>query len=178
MSRIGLQPVIVLSGTEVQISPGQVEVKGPKGEMKLALPSAVEIKQINGRLLVNDRSGNNPAIHGTIRSLLNNLVVGVSDGFEKKLELFGLGYRANLEDKKLVLQVGFTHPVGLEIPEGIEVRVEKNTVTIAGCDKQAVGQFAAEVRSVKKPEPYKGKGIRYQGEQIKLKEGKAAKPSG
>lgn len=115
------------------------------------------------------------ALHGTVRNLLHNIITGVSTGFTKKLELVGIGYRAAIEGNDLVLQVGYTHPVRMTIPEGLQAKVEKNVITVTGADKQRLGQFCAEVRQVRKPEPYKGKGIRYQGEHVRMKQGKAMK---
>lgn len=177
MSRIGIRPIEVKDGITLEISPTKVTARGTLGTLEVAVPYGVQVSQKENRILVtriND-SKQNRALHGTVRSLIQNIVTGVSAGFEKKLELVGIGYRAALEGSTLVLQVGFTHPVNMEIPEGLQVKVEKNVITVTGADKQRLGQFCAEVRAIRPPEPYKGKGIRYQGEQVRMKQGKAMK---
>jgi len=150
---------------------------GPKGEQEVILPNGVSINLVGDSVTVSRDSEQkeHKALHGTFRSLIQNAVNGVTEGFTKKLELVGIGYRAAIDDGSLVLQVGFTHSVKMEIPDGLEVKVEKNVISITGNDKQRVGQFAAIVRDVRRPEPYKGKGIRYQGELVRMKQGKAAK---
>ncbi|MBA2442673.1 MAG: 50S ribosomal protein L6 [Rubrobacter sp.] len=176
MSRIGVAPVQVPSGVEVSISEGQVHVKGPKGELSVPVGSGASVKQEDGILSV-ERDSDSPdhrSMHGLTRSLLQNAVTGVTDGFTKTLQISGVGYRAQLQGQNLNLQVGFSHPVLVEPREGISFEVPApTTVLVRGFDKQRVGQTAAEIRGVRPPEPYKGKGIRYEDEQIRRKVGKA-----
>lgn len=176
MSRIGKLPVEIKEGVSVDISGDTVKVKGPKGELEFVKSKKIEAKAVEGSIIVSPK-GETPevmALWGLTRTLINNMIVGVSEGFEKKLEFKGTGYRAQVEGEKLVLHMGYNKPVELEIPKGLEVKVQKNTINVLGSDKQKVGQFAAEVRKVRKPEPYKGKGIRYSDEVIRRKAGKAA----
>lgn len=180
MSRIGIKPIELLEGVNLEIAPTELSATGPLGSLKVALPEGIKVSLKDKTVTVsrlNDQN-NLPALHGTVRALLSNAITGVKSGFVKKLELVGIGYRAAIEGNALVLQVGFTHPVKLEIPENLKVTVEKNTISISGFDKHHVGQFAAVVRAVKKPEPYKGKGIRYAGEVVRMKQGKATKAGG
>jgi large subunit ribosomal protein L6 len=175
MSRVGSSPVAVPDGIDVQITGQLVSVKGKLGELAVELPSDVEVTQDGGGIVVKPRSTSKRArmAWGTSRALVNNLVVGVSDGFTKTLEITGVGYRAAVQGKTLNLQLGFSHDVNFPIPEGITINCEgQTTIVISGADKQAVGQVAAVIRSYRKPEPYKGKGIKYAGEQIIRKEGK------
>jgi len=175
MSRVGSSPVTVPDGTDIQINGQLVSAKGKLGELSVELPNDVEITQDNGELVVKPRSTSKRArmAWGTSRALVNNLVTGVSEGFSKKLEITGVGYRAAVQGKNLNLQLGFSHDVNFPIPEGISIDCEgQTTVVVSGMDKQAVGQVAAEIRSYRKPEPYKGKGIKYEGEFIIRKEGK------
>lgn len=179
MSRIGNKVIQVPAGVTVTISPdNSVVVKGPKGQLESQFNSLLKIT-LNGTELSVERPNNDiftRKIHGTTRALLNNMVVGVTEGFKKQLEIRGVGYRAQLQGNTVVLQMGFSHPVELPIPEGVTVTLPKNTdVIIEGIDKQVVGEFAAKIRSVKKPEPYLGKGIRYVGEYVYRKAGKTAK---
>ncbi|CAN5320523.1 50S ribosomal protein L6 [soil metagenome] len=179
MSRIGNQPITVPSGVEITIGKNNdVTVKGPKGELSSSLSPRMTIAQEDGTLTVlrpND-ARENKAMHGLTRSLLNNMVVGVTDGYTKRLEIHGVGYRAQLDGKNLVLNVGFSHQVRITPPEGITFSVEANTrVAVSGIDKQMVGEEAAKIRIVRPPEPYKGKGIRYAGEYVRRKAGKAGK---
>lgn len=179
MSRIGNQPITVPSGVEITIGKNNdVMVKGPKGELNSSLSPRMTIAQEDGTLTVirpND-ARENKAMHGLTRSLLNNMVVGVTDGYTKQLEIHGVGYRAQLDGKNLVLNVGFSHQVRITPPEGITFSVEANTrVAVSGIDKQMVGEEAAKIRIVRPPEPYKGKGIRYAGEYVRRKAGKAGK---
>ncbi len=176
MSRLGKQPIELPSGVEMNLADGVVTVKGSKGTLSLAVKDDVNIT-IDGSSVTLEPANETKearALWGTYASILRNLVTGVTEGFEKKLEIEGVGYRAEAQGQKLVINVGFSHPVEMEVPEGITATVEKNVITIAGIDKHQVGQFAANVRKVKKPEPYKGKGIRYQGEYIIRKQGKKA----
>lgn len=176
MSRIGIKP-ISLQDVSVQIAPTTVTVSGPKGNIVVALPYGVKVTQKDTSLLVAKTSDARAyrALHGTVRSLLQNAVTGVKDGFERRLELIGIGFRAALESDELVLQVGYTHPVKLKVPAGIQAKIEKNVIVLSSSDKHSLGQFAANLRAVRKPDPYKGKGIRYQGEKIRMKQGKAVK---
>lgn len=178
MSRYARMPVPLPKGTEFKRTKNQITVKGPKGQLELEVKDGLETKEAEGEILVTlqENSPLNSAMHGLYRSLINNIIIGVTNGFEKKLTLIGVGYRAAVSGTKLDLQLGFSHPTFLEIPQGIEVKVEKSTtIIISGTDKQAVGQFAASVRAVRPPEPYKGKGVRYENEYVRKKAGKAAK---
>lgn len=177
MSRIGKQPVSLPGGVSAAVKSGTVEVKGPKGTLALGLRPEVDVA-VDGNNLVVSRSGKGAerqsrAFHGMTRALLNNMVTGVSKGFEKKLEIVGVGWNAQAQGRKLVLNVGYCHPVEIALPEGIDAETPNPTsITITGADKQAVGQIAAVVRKQRPPEPYKGKGIRYLGEQVRRKAGK------
>ncbi len=176
MSRIGKQPIGIPDGVTVEVANGEVRVKGPKGSLRCLVPEGIVAKVEGGRLVFErpDDSKTARSRHGLARALANNLVIGVSIGFSKRLEIEGVGYRADVKGKVLNLLLGFSHPVSLDIPEGLNVKVDGNTkLSIAGADKQAVGQFAADVRSLRPPEPYKGKGIRYDDERIRRKVGKA-----
>jgi len=174
MSRIAKKPIEFPDSVEVSIQNDDcIEVKGKKGQLRLNLINAVNVNIEEGSLSVENTSGSkfSRAISGTYRSLISNMVTGVSEGFEKKLELQGVGYRVATQGKKINLTLGFSHPVVYEIPDGIEVQTPSRTeIVISGIDKQKVGQVAAEIRAIRPPEPYKGKGVRYQGEQILLKE--------
>lgn len=177
MSRKGKLPIAIPKGVEVKVSNTEVAVKGPKGSLKQKLVPGVNIKVDGDEVLVSlaDENGGLNNFHGLYRTLIFNMVEGTTKGFEKKLEMIGVGYRAAVQGHLLDLQLGFSHPTKLEIPTGITVKVDKNTsITITGFDKHLVGQFAATVRSMKKPEPYQGKGIRYAGEYVRKKAGKAA----
>ena len=177
MSRVGRKPIVVPEGVEVEINNNKVLVKGPKGNLALRVPSLCEVALSGNEVLVKRRGDDkqSKSIHGTVRSLILNMVKGVSDGFEKYLEIVGMGYRANLQDSTLVLSLGYSHPVRYTPPEDVGVEVTNaSTIRVYGCDKQKVGEVAAEIRALKKPEPYKGKGIRYRGEVIRRKVGKAA----
>jgi large subunit ribosomal protein L6 len=177
MSRIGRKPVPVPEAVTVEIAPGNIAVKGPKGELKQKLSHEMAIKQEDGLVTVDrptDR-GEHRALHGLTRSLIANMVEGVTDGFEKRLEIQGVGYRAALKGRSLDLALGYSHPVSIEAPEGIDFEVPQPTeVIVRGIDKQLVGQVAADIRKRRPPEPYKGKGIRYKGEQVLRKVGKRA----
>src|ERR671933_2570683 len=177
MSRIGKQPIELPSGVNVAISPGRVQVNGPLGELSQAVPARMQIAQEDGTIVVTrptDR-GEDRALHGLTRTLIWNMVEGVTKGFEKRLEIQGVGYRASLQGSNLELQVGYSHPVRVTPREGISFEVPTPTqVVVRGIDKQVVGQTAAEIRKVRPPEPYKGKGIRYEGEFVRRKVGKRA----
>lgn len=177
MSRVGKKPIPILEGVKVEKSKSKIKVKGPKGELEREMPSAVKVvikdKQILVQRLNEDKRSK--SLHGTLRSLIFNMVKGVSEGFEKVLEIVGMGYKATLENGVLTLRVGYSHLVRYTGPEDVGIEVPNpNTIRVFGCDKQKVGEVAAEIRAVKKPEPYKGKGIRYKGEVIRRKVGKAA----
>ncbi|HEY2053608.1 MAG TPA: 50S ribosomal protein L6 [Solirubrobacterales bacterium] len=177
MSRIGRKPVAVPDAVTVTLAPGNIAVKGPKGELTQTYSQDMTVSQEEGTILVarpTDR-GEHRALHGLTRSLIANMVEGVTDGFEKRLEIQGVGYRAALKGKNLELALGFSHPVSIEAPEGIEFEVPQPTeIIVRGIDKQLVGQVAADIRKRRPPEPYKGKGIRYRGEQVLRKVGKRA----
>lgn len=177
MSRKGKQPISVPKNVEVKLAGSTLSVKGPKGSLTHAIVPGIEVKiqdQMIELILPEDKMEMNN-FHGLYRAIINNMVQGVSQGFEKKLEMIGVGYRAAVQGGLLDLQIGFSHPTKLPIPTGIEVKVDKNTnIIITGIDKQQVGQFAASVRAIRPPEPYQGKGIRYEGEYVRKKAGKAA----
>ncbi|NVJ51086.1 MAG: 50S ribosomal protein L6 [Gammaproteobacteria bacterium] len=175
MSRVANNPVSIPSGVNITLQGQDITVKGSKGELKRTVHDAVEIKQDDNVLTFTPREGvaNASAFAGTMRSLVNNMVVGVSDGFEKKLQLVGVGYRAQAKGNTLSLTLGFSHPVDYEVPAGITVETPSNTeVVVKGADKQLVGQVAANIRAYRPPEPYKGKGVRYADEHIRRKEAK------
>ena len=179
MSRIGRMPIAVPAGVTVDIAENnKVTVKGPKGELTRVLPEAMDIKKDGEEIVVtrpNDLK-KNKALHGLTRTLIYNMVVGVTEGFKKNLEVNGVGYRVQMQGNKLVMNLGFSHQVTMEAPEGIKVECPSaNAIVISGADKQMVGQFAAQVREKRPPEPYKGKGIKYAEEHIRRKEGKAGK---
>ncbi|MGI8462250.1 MAG: 50S ribosomal protein L6 [Solirubrobacterales bacterium] len=177
MSRIGRKPIAVPDGVNVEIAPGRVDVKGPKGELSQQVSTDMKIVEEDGVLVVErptDR-GEHRALHGLTRSLIANMVEGVTNGYEKTLEIQGVGYRAKLQGKGLELALGYSHPVSLAAPDGIEFEVPQPTqVIVRGIDKQLVGEIAAQVRKARPPEPYKGKGVRYAGEHVARKVGKRA----
>jgi large subunit ribosomal protein L6 len=177
LSRIGKQPIPLPEGVAVTIEPELVSVKGPRGELSERVNRAIDVKQENGEVTVTrptDR-GDHRALHGLTRSLIANMVEGVTNGFEKRLEIQGVGYRAQLQGRRLILSLGYSHPVELEAPEGIEFEVPQPTrIVVRGISKQAVGEVAANIRKQRPPEPYKGKGIRYEGEYVARKVGKRA----
>jgi large subunit ribosomal protein L6 len=178
MSRIGKRPIPLPKNVTVTINNQHVAVKGPKGELSRILPSEVEVVQEEGTVLVNRRSDSRVARqrHGLSRTLVSNMVEGVSQGFQRRLEIQGVGYRAQVQGRNLVLSVGYSHPVQIEPPDGIQLAVENNTnVIVSGINKEIVGNIAARIRAVRPPEPYKGKGIRYAGESVRRKAGKAGK---
>jgi large subunit ribosomal protein L6 len=179
MSRIGRSPIPVPSGVEVTLADHRVMVKGPKGSLARTVPGEITVRQQDSTLLVerpNDERQNR-ALHGLTRSLVNNMVVGVTDGFNKNLEIVGVGYRATARgDTQIELALGFSHTVTVDAPEGVTFEVPQPTrITVRGIDKELVGQVAANIRKIRKPEPYKGKGVRYAGERVIRKAGKAAK---
>jgi large subunit ribosomal protein L6 len=177
MSRIGRQPILIPAEVAVAISPGRVQVNGPLGELSQTVPQRMKIEQENGTIVVSrpTERGDDRALHGLTRTLIANMVEGVTKGFEKRLEIQGVGYRATLRGTDLELNVGYSHPVVIKPRPGISFEVPVPTqVVVKGIDKQVVGQTAAEVRRVRPPEPYKGKGIRYEGEYVRRKVGKRA----
>lgn len=181
MSRIGKKPIVVPKNVTVIVADGIVSVKGPKGEEKITLHPHVRVAVAEGKLnvsVVKPEEKQDRALWGLFRALLANQVEGVVNGFEKKLEMQGVGFKANIQEKSIVLEIGFSHSVIMKFPAGVEATVEKNIITIQGINKQIVGEFAASVRAKKKPEPYQGKGIRYVGEVVRKKAGKAAKTAG
>jgi len=175
MSRIGKQPVVIPAKVKVNVSGRKVSVEGPKGKLELELPARTQAKVESGNVVVS-RQGEDAearALHGLSRALINNMVKGVSEGFVRKLEIQGVGFKAAVQGSNVTMNLGFSHPINYAIPEQIKVTVEENTkLTIEGPDKQVVGRVASELRSYYPPEPYKGKGVRYAGEQVKRKEGK------
>ena len=175
MSRIGRRPVAIPSGVTVSQAEGEVSVKGPKGSLSQSLPTVVKLEVADGQVRFEraDESKATRSAHGLVRALIQNMVTGVTDGFARELEIQGVGYRADVAGKTLKLALGFSHPVEMPIPEGLSVSVQENRVKIEGVDKQRVGQFAADVRRLRPPEPYKGKGIRYSDERVRRKVGKA-----
>jgi large subunit ribosomal protein L6 len=176
MSRIGKKPIEISEGVEVKIDDGKVVIKGPKGELSQEIRPEIKVEKKDDKILVSPQieGKRTKAFWGLTRALLANMLKGVVEGYEKKLEIQGVGYRASLEGKDLVLLVGFSHPVKIEAQEGVEFKVEKNIITIFGIDKGFVTQIAAKIRKVRPPEPYKGKGIRYVGEKVRRKVGKKA----
>src|SRR5438067_1043894 len=176
MSRIGKQPVAIPGGVKIQVADGKVRVEGPKGKLELTPHPAMQI-QSDGKNLTVTRPNDerlNRSLHGLTRTLINNMVEGVTKGYEKRLKIEGIGYQARMDKKAVVLTVGFANPIAKTPPEGVTVEVSgDNTIIVKGADKQKVGQFAAEVRAVRKPEPYKGKGVRYENEVVRRKEGKS-----
>ena len=178
MSRIGNKPVVIPAGVTIDLKDNTVTVKGPKGELSYTFNQNITLVQNEGEVVFTrpDDSKENKTIHGTTRAVFSNMVVGVTEGFQRELELIGVGYRAQLQGKKLVLNVGYSHPVEFTPEEGIEIEVPSNTkVIVKGYDKQKVGELAANIRGVRPPEPYKGKGIRYVNEFVRRKEGKTGK---
>ncbi len=175
MSRIGKRIIKIPEGVTVTLENNEVIVKGPKGELKQVMLKDITMKQENNEITLERKNEAAKALHGTMNSLISNMIVGVTKGYEKALEIIGVGYRFNVQGKKLVINAGYSHPVEMQIPEGISVEATSNTeITVKGIDKVLVGEFSANIRKVRKPEPYKGKGIRYKDEHIIRKEGKKA----
>ena len=178
MSRIGKQIIVIPAGVEVTLDGSRVRVKGPKGELEANFDPSITITKDDAGIRIK-RDSDEPrarSLHGLTRALIANMVAGVSTGFEKRLEIIGVGYRAQVSGKKLTMNLGFSHPIELTVPDGLTAdmdKEQKNVLVISGIDKQLVGQFAANVRSFRKPEPYKGKGIRYEGEYVRQKQGKS-----
>lgn len=178
MSRIGKKEIFIPSSIKTNIDNSTISVQGPKGKLSYTISESIKIEQINNKLKLTKKYNDKKtqAIYGLSRSIVNNMVVGVSKGFEKKLTINGVGYRSQVNNKTLILNVGYSHPVEINPPENIEIKVENNTdIFITGIDKETVGQIAAKIRSIRPPEPYKGKGIKYINENIKRKIGKAGK---
>lgn len=180
MSRIGKLPIKLPEGVSLEIERSTVSVKGPKGELEKKYPRELMIEEKDGVLTVSVKkeTPKSKALHGTFRSLIANMVKGVSEGWKKELELVGTGYRAEVTGNKLILAIGYSHPVEIEAPEGITFKVEKSDLTVEGIDKEVVGEISAKIRAVRPPEPYKGKGIKYKDEVVRRKPGKAARAAG
>jgi large subunit ribosomal protein L6 len=179
MSRIGNKVIEVPSGATVQSEESVVTVQGPKGSLRVSLPPGIRLEKQDGRVMARRAEHVDPALHGLIRSLVANAVRGVTQGFEKHLDIVGIGYRAEVKGDKVVLNLGYSHPIEFAIPQGLSVSVEKQThLVVRGVDKQCVGQLAADLRELRPPDPYKNKGVRYTGERLKKKAGKAATGSG
>ena len=175
MSRIGNRILTIPAGVTVEENDGVVTVKGPKGELKQKMLKDITMKIEGDQLTLERKDESAKAMHGTMNSVVNNMIIGVTKGYEKGLEIIGVGYRFNVQGKKIVINAGYSHPVNMEVPEGITVESVSNTeITVKGIDKVLVGEFAANIRKVRLPEPYKGKGIRYKDEHIRRKEGKKA----
>lgn len=177
MSRIGKNPINIPEGVEVKIEGEEITVKGPKGELKQKIHPIIKVEIKNKQIIITVNNPNNKkekALWGLFGSLIKNMVFGVTEGYEKKLEIVGVGYKVELQGDKLVLKVGYSHPIEYNLPKGISAVVDKNNIILTGIDKQLIGDVAAQIRKIRKPEPYKGKGIKYADEIIKKKVGKAA----
>src|ERR671924_620653 len=177
MSRIGKKPIAIPAGVKVQVDGAQVRAEGPKGKLVQRIPGGLEAKLENNHLIIARGSDERPvrALHGLTRALVANMVTGVKDGFERKLEIVGIGYRAQMQGKAIQLALGYSHPVVFPLPEGVTAEIDKQTaITLRGADKALLGQTAAKLRALRKPDPYKGKGIRYAGEIVRKKVGKKA----
>ena len=175
MSRIGNRIITIPEGVTITLENNEVVVKGPKGELKQVMLKDITMKQENNEIILERKNEAAKAMHGTMNALISNMITGVTKGYEKALEIIGVGYRFNVQGKKLTIKAGYSHPVEMEVPEGLTVESVSNTeITVKGIDKVLVGEFAANIRKVRKPEPYKGKGIRYKDEHIIRKEGKKA----
>ena len=184
MSRIGKKPIALPKGVKVKIDDGTIEVTGPKGSLRTPVPQGVSFKMDGDNLVAERESDDHAALHGLARALVNNAVVGVTDGFTRQLDIVGVGYKAKLQKTRVMFSLGYSHQIEFPIPKGIEVKVERinkpitqyqTTLTITGIDRQQVGQVAADIRSLRRPDPYKGKGVRYANELLKLKPGKTGK---
>ena len=180
MSRVGVWPIEIADNVQFRAESDTVTVKGPKGELSMKLHPTIEVEMKDKAVVVSlkNKAQKNTALWGTSRMLIANMVKGVTEGYEKKLELFGTGYKSSVSGKKLVMELGYSHPVEIDAPEGIQFTAEKNIITVAGIDKQLVGETAAQIRSKRKVEPYKGKGLRYSGEIVRRKVGKRAAGEG
>ena len=186
MSRVGKKPITIPSGVTVTIGSDEIEVKGPKGTLKTPVPSGVSFKQEEGSLIAERENNDQAAFHGLARALANNAIVGVTEGFKKELDVVGVGYKADVQGKKIVFALGYSHPIEYPLPEGIDAKTERvntktsinqyqTTITLSGIDKQKLGQVAAELNRLRKPDAYKGKGVRYADKYYKLKPGKTGK---
>ncbi|HVF92350.1 MAG TPA: 50S ribosomal protein L6 [Blastocatellia bacterium] len=184
MSRIGKKPIAMPKGVKVNINDGTIEVSGPKGTLQTAVPEGIKFRVDGDQLIAERESDDKAALHGLARALVQNAVTGVTDGFTRQLDIVGVGYKAEVQKNRVMFNLGYSHPIEFPIPKGIEVRVERinkpiqqyqTTVTVTGIDRQQVGQVAAHMRSLRKPDPYKGKGVRYTNEILKLKPGKTGK---
>lgn len=179
MSRIGKQPIELPPNVNVDISNGNVKVKGPKGELSYTLPEGITARKTDSQIIVERASDSKvvKALHGLVRSLISNMVNGVSSGYEKVLEITGIGYRAQVKGNKIIFTLGYSHPIEYELPAGVSAKVDEKqtTITLSGIDKQLLGQVAANIKALRMPDVYKGKGVRYAGERIKLKAGKTGK---
>jgi large subunit ribosomal protein L6 len=186
MSRVGKKPIAIPSGVTVSISDAELEVRGPKGTLKTPVPAGVSFKQEDGSLIAERASDDQAAFHGLARALANNAIVGVTEGFKKELDVVGVGYKADVQGKKIVFALGYSHPIEYPLPEGIDAKTERvntktsinqyqTTITLSGIDKQKLGQVAAELNRLRKPDAYKGKGVRYADKYYKLKPGKTGK---
>jgi len=175
MSRIGKKPIAIPKGVEVRLEGDQLIIKGPKGALNLSVHPAVKLDIEDNSIAVSvvDETRESRSIHGLFRVLIDNMVTGVTKGFEKVLEIVGVGYRAELKGRTAVFNLGYSHPINFELPEGIDAKIEKTKITLSGIDRELLGMTAAKIRSFRKPEPYKGKGIKYAGEMIRRKAGKA-----
>jgi large subunit ribosomal protein L6 len=175
MSRIGKKPIAIPKGVEVRLEGGQLIIKGPKGELNLKVRPDVklDIEDNNIAVSVVDETRGSRSVHGLFRVLIDNMVTGVTKGFERVLEIVGVGYRAELKGRTAVFNLGYSHPINFELPTGIDAKIEKTKITLSGIDRELLGMTAAKIRSFRKPEPYKGKGIKYAGEMIRRKAGKA-----
>lgn len=174
MSRIGLKPIVIPAGVTVTITPTEVAVQGPKGKLVTPIPAGIRFEKKDSALVASRQSEEDKALHGLARSLVANAVRGVTEGFEKQLEIVGVGYKAEVKGKAVLFSLGHSHPVAYPIPDGIQITVDKQTrVSVSGIDKQRVGQVAANIRALRPPDPYKQKGVRYVGERLKKKAGKA-----
>lgn len=181
MSRVGKKPIGIPDKVKVRIEDETIFVDGPKGKLNFKVRPEVEVEVKDNEIHVKRKAedGNHTAMHGMVRAIISNMIVGVSEGFSKVLEIIGVGYKAEAKGKEIVLQLGYSHPIHFPLPEGVEAKVDKQTrITISGYDKQVIGEIAAKIRDLRPPEPYKGKGIRYAGEHVKQKVGKAAVASG
>ncbi|UCG35129.1 MAG: 50S ribosomal protein L6 [Candidatus Omnitrophota bacterium] len=176
MSRIGKQPIALPSGVKAQLQADTILIEGSKGKLTFKIPGAIKVEVVDNQVIVKRESEEKPvrSLHGTVRAIINNMVKGVSEGYKKELDIIGVGYKAQMKGKDLMLSMGFSHPVEIKVPQGLNVKVPKPTrIEIEGIDKQLLGEFVADIRALYPPEPYKGKGIRYVGEEVRKKLGKA-----
>src|SRR5215204_3430866 len=186
MSRVGKKPITIPSGVTVTINDGEIEVKGPKGNLKAPIPQGISFKQEDGKLIAERANDDQSAFHGLGRALANNAIVGVTEGFKKDMDLVGVGYKADVQGRKIVFALGYSHPIEYPLPDGIDAKTERvgtktsinqyqTTITLSGIDKQKLGQVAAELNRLRKPDAYKGKGVRYADKLYRLKPGKTGK---